>query len=96
MPNAPDTTRIFSGQKFSKRWQPVGSRRRSAWKELPTPADVAAVKLRLGRPKDLQLCRQLIAGGLVAPAASRARLDAMTLMESDIVRVFARQREVSD
>lgn len=54
------------------------------------------MKLRLGRPKDLQLCRQLIAGGLVAPAASRARLDAMTLMESDIVRVFARQREVSD
>ena len=59
------------------------------------PVDVAAVKIRIGRPKDLQLCRHLIAGGLVAPAAIRARLDAMTLMESDIVRVFARLREVS-
>ena len=60
------------------------------------PADVAAVKLRLGRPKDLQLCRHLIVGGLVAPEAIRARLDAMTLVESDIVRVFARLREVSN
>ena len=60
------------------------------------PADVAAVKLRVGRPKDLQLCRHLIVGGLVAPEAIRARLDAMTLVESDIVRVFARLREVSN
>ena len=59
------------------------------------PVDVAAVKLRIGRPKDLQLCRHLIGGGLVAPAAIRLRLDAMTLAESDIVRVFDRLREVS-
>ena len=58
------------------------------------PADVAAVKLRLGRPKDLELCRYLIAGGLVAPDAIRRRLDALPLAESDIVRVFIRLREV--
>ena len=59
------------------------------------PADVAAVKLRLGRPKDLQLCRHLIGGALVTPDAIRRRLDAMRLVESEIVRVFARLREVS-
>ena len=59
------------------------------------PADVAAVKLRLGRPKDLELCRHLIASGLVPRDAIRRRLDAMALVESDIVRVFARFREVS-
>ena len=59
------------------------------------PADVAAVKLRLGRPKDLQLCRHLIAGRFVTPDDIRFRLDAMTLVESDIVRVFARLRDIS-
>ena len=59
------------------------------------PADVAAVKLRLGRPKDLQLCRHLIAGRFVTPGDIRIRLDAMTLVESDIVRVFARLRDIS-
>ena len=59
------------------------------------PADVAAVKLRLGRPKDLQLCRHLISGRFVTPDDIRFRLDAMTLVESDIVRVFARLRDIS-
>ena len=59
------------------------------------PADVAAVKLRIGRLKDLQLCRHLIANQLVTPDAIRRRVDAMTLTESEIVRVFARLREVA-
>jgi hypothetical protein len=59
------------------------------------PADVAAVKLRIGRPKDLQLCRHLIANQLVAPETIRRRLDAMALSESEIIRVFARFHEVS-
>ena len=59
------------------------------------PVDVAAVKLRLGRSKDISLCRQLIARGLVSPLAIRARLDAMSLVESEVVRAFTRLREVS-
>ena len=59
------------------------------------PADVAAVKLHLGRPKDLQLCHHLIAAGLVAPDAIRRRLDAMTLVESEVVRVFARLEDAA-
>ena len=59
------------------------------------PADVAAVKLRIGRPKDLQLCRHLIVNQFVTPDAIRRRVDAMTLTESEIVRVFARLREVA-
>jgi hypothetical protein len=39
--------------------------------------------------------KHLIARELVAPDAIRRRLDAMTLPESDIVRVFGRLREVS-
>ena len=43
----------------------------------------------------LSALKHLIAGGFVAPDATRRRLDAMTLVESDIVRVFARLRKVS-
>ncbi len=53
------------------------------------------MKLHFGPSKDLQLCRHLIVGGFVTPDDIRARLDAMTLVESDIVRVFARLRDVS-
>lgn len=59
------------------------------------PADVAAVKLRLGRPKDLQLCRHLISHGMVMIETVRRRLDAMTLAEPEMIRVFRRLREVS-
>jgi len=58
------------------------------------PADIVAVKLQIGRPKDLQLCRHLIGHRLVTSEAIRRRVDAMTLAESEIVRVFARLREV--
>lgn len=43
------------------------------------PADLAAVKLLVGRPKDLALVRQLHAAGRIDAAVVRARLDGLDL-----------------
>jgi hypothetical protein len=59
------------------------------------PADLLAVKLRTGREKDLDLCRVVLHRGLIAPAALKARLDAMPLAENEIVRVYQRLQKVS-
>jgi hypothetical protein len=59
------------------------------------PEDLLVVKLRVGRPKDLDLCRAVIHRGLASPAALRARLDATPLPENEIVRVYERLREVA-
>jgi hypothetical protein len=48
------------------------------------PEDSLVVKLRLGRPKDLALCQDVIRRGLVRPAALRARVDATPLAEREI------------
>jgi len=59
------------------------------------PEDLLVVKLRAGRPKDLELCRAVIRRGLLAPTAVRARLDATPLAENEIVAVYQRLCEVS-
>lgn len=59
------------------------------------PEDLLAVKLRTGRPKDLELCRFVLARSLVSAATLRARLDAMPLAEREIIHVYQRLREVS-
>jgi hypothetical protein len=58
------------------------------------PEDLLAVKLRTGRPKDLELCRIVLARSLVSAAIVRTRLDAMTLVEREIVQVYQRLREI--
>lgn len=60
------------------------------------PADLAVVKLRVGRAKDLTLCRHLVAGGMLTAHEIRARLDTMTLDEAETVRVYRRLQEVSE
>ena len=58
------------------------------------PADLVVVKLRLGRPKDLELCRHLFLQKLMNPPDVKARLEATPLPEPEIVPVYRRFREV--
>ena len=58
------------------------------------PADLSVAKLRLGRPKDLDLCRHLIRKGLVRAESIKSLIDATPLTEAEIVRVNQRFREI--
>jgi hypothetical protein len=58
------------------------------------PEDVAVVKLRLGRQKDLDLCGRLLKAGLLRVETLRARLDSMPMPEAEIVRVYQRLNEI--
>ncbi|MBI5773937.1 MAG: hypothetical protein HZA89_09380 [Verrucomicrobia bacterium] len=58
------------------------------------PEDLLVVKLRTGRPKDLQLCRAVVQRGLVSPARLHARLDATPLNERETTLVYRRLREI--
>ena len=57
------------------------------------PVDLAVVKLRIGRVKDLELCRYLLSARRLGLEAIRERLDATPLSEAEIVRVHQRLRE---
>jgi hypothetical protein len=59
------------------------------------PEDLLVVKLRTGRPKDLELCRAILQSNLVSAGAVRRRLDATPLLESEIVIVYRRLKDVS-
>ena len=59
------------------------------------PEDLLVVKLRTGRPKDLELCRAVIRRHLISATALRARLDASVLDEREITSVYQRLQEVS-
>ena len=59
------------------------------------PEDLLVVKLRVGRTKDLELCRAVIQRGLVSSAVLRARLDATSLAEDEVASVYARLRQVT-
>jgi hypothetical protein len=58
-----------------------------------SPLDVAAVKLRVGRAKDLDLVRCLHRLGIVTEAGLRDTLRALPLTEAETVRVFQRLAE---
>ena len=60
-----------------------------------SPEDLLVVKLRVGREKDLTLCRDVLQRGLLSAAQMRARLDATPLSETEVVRVYQRLRQVS-
>jgi hypothetical protein len=60
-----------------------------------SPEDLLVVKLRTGRPKDLELCRAIFERNLVSPDVVRARLDLTPLAENEIVTVYRRLKEVS-
>lgn len=60
-----------------------------------SPEDLVVVKLRAGRPKDLDLCRCVIGRGLVNEEYIRARLDATPMPEAEVRAVYARLKEVS-
>jgi hypothetical protein len=60
-----------------------------------SPEDLLVVKLRVGREKDLALCREVLRRGLISTAQLRARLDATPLSEAEIVRVYQRLRELT-
>ena len=59
------------------------------------PEDLLVVKLRVGRPKDLELCRDVIRRRLLSPAVLRARLDATPLSEGEVVAAYQRLRQVT-
>lgn len=59
------------------------------------PVDVAVVKLRVGREKDLALCRHLLRARLLAAESIQQALDATPMPEREIVLVYQRWREVS-
>jgi hypothetical protein len=58
------------------------------------PEDVALTKLRLGREKDLELCRHLLGLQLVACPALRRLIEQTPMSEAEIVRVHDRLRRV--
>jgi hypothetical protein len=59
------------------------------------PQDLVAVKLRLGRPKDVELCRQLFRQSMVNPTDVKERLDSTALPEAEVVRVYRLFRELT-
>ncbi len=79
----------------------------SGWKDrlvtldVPTkalalaPEDLLVAKLRAGRAKDFQLCREVVVQrGLISTDTLRARLDATSLEEREIVAVYNRFRQL--
>jgi hypothetical protein len=60
------------------------------------PEDLLVNKLRVGRPKDLALCRDVLQQGLMTAETLRRRLDATPLTEREIVAVYQRLREIAD
>jgi hypothetical protein len=58
------------------------------------PEDLLVVKLRVGRAKDLELCRAVIQRGLATPAGLRARLDATSIPDNEIVATYQRLQAV--
>jgi hypothetical protein len=52
------------------------------------------VKLRAGREKDLELIRAVIPAAAISGSDLRARLDATTLDEREVVKVYARLEEI--
>ncbi len=59
-----------------------------------SPEDLAVVKLRAGRSKDLELCRTLLDRHLISAAAVRQRLDQTPLPEHEIRPVYERLRQI--
>jgi hypothetical protein len=59
------------------------------------PPDLVVMKLRAGRRKDLDLCRDLVRRRLLSTEAIRSRLDATPLDEPEIVSVYERLRQIS-
>lgn len=57
--------------------------------------DLAVVKLRVGRQKDLDLCRCLLERELVVEAQLRDRLQATPMQQAEIVTVYRRLRAIS-
>jgi hypothetical protein len=60
------------------------------------PIDLLVIKLRTGRPKDLQLCKDVVSKGLLSAGELRARLDQTTLAENEVVHVYRRLSEITD
>lgn len=58
------------------------------------PEDLLVVKLRAGRPKDLELCRCVLGRGLVRADSVRDRLDATPMPERDVRMAYDRLREI--
>ncbi|MEY2465613.1 MAG: hypothetical protein QOD03_134 [Verrucomicrobiota bacterium] len=59
-----------------------------------SPEDLLVVKLRTGRTKDLDLCRDVVKRGLMSPDILRARLDATPLPDNQTVAVYQRLKAV--
>ena len=59
------------------------------------PEDLLVVKLRVGRAKDLELCRAVIQRGLISIPALRARVDATPFDESEVKSVYQRLQHVT-
>jgi hypothetical protein len=59
------------------------------------PIDLLVIKFRTGRPKDLQLCKEMVAKGLLSAGKLRARLDQTTLAENEILPVYHRLSEAT-
>jgi hypothetical protein len=55
-----------------------------------SPEDLIVAKMRVGRAKDMDLCRAMIDRSLITPAILRARLDATPMPESEVVTVYQR------
>ena len=53
------------------------------------PTDLAAVKLSVGRPKDLDLVRALLAAGRIDPDVVRSRIDGLSLPVERLPRVLS-------
>jgi hypothetical protein len=67
--------------------------------DLPTvvslsPEDLLVVKLRTGRDKDLELCREIIRRKIITPEQLRKRLDATPLDDREVRGVYERLRDV--
>ena len=58
------------------------------------PLDLLVVKLRAGREKDLELIRAVITASAIPASDLRARLDATTLDEREVVKFHARLEEI--
>lgn len=59
-----------------------------------SPEDLSVVKLRVGRQKDLDLCRYLLEKQLVSGEQLRNRLQATPMREAEIVIVYGRLRAI--
>lgn len=61
-----------------------------------SPEDLLVTKIIVGRPKDLELVRNLLRRGLVTSPALRQRLDTVRLSEAEVVRAYQRLLEVAE